>query len=1075
MNAQIKYITASAGTGKTHTLVEEMATALLSQRCAPSGLIATTYTRQAADELKRKLSSRLNEAGRNDLATQLDGALIGTVHGVCRKLLQRFAFAAGLSPSARVLDQAESWRLLDAAIDGIVVPSEVARIQTLGNRLNQKAYQQPYLWRRQLHTVVELARANNIDAGKLAAQANQSAASYLDLYPEVLPDIEVHIQEIIGVALQTLPAENDSTRVTASYIHRLHEFVARLNRDDWQWNDWIELAKATPGVRSRSSARCVQLMAERFVCHPLFHKDIRDYITGIFDLAAKVLDEFQSAKRQQGLLDFGDLEKWTLDLLKQDLEVRDQCSAQFRLLMVDEFQDTSPIQLALIMELAELAGEAVYVGDSKQSIYGFRGGDARLVNATVDELRRAGSRIGNLTQSWRSTPELVKLVNQVFGKPFGEHGAQAAFELTATRDSLQHPQPVLEHVIASSGKNRWDGSPVIPKKTEYAAALANYIASLLTDKGRRVRDPVSECDRRLRPGDVAILCQSNQCVQEVAAALRHRRISVRQSQPGLMATPEIRLTLACLRVALDSEDSLARSELLFLAAGWSREDILQNRIRFMQRKVPADGELWANEIPVLQKLDNMRKRTAGHSLAEILNEILELGEVWRTVSAWGPCSDGAAQRRANIEELLSIATGYSERCTNTGYAESACGFLQWCRDLSDDGQDFVAIADDTDGVQLLTYHSAKGLEWPVVVCTQLDTRVRERWSEPTAVPSGRAPFKLSDPLLNREIRFWPSPFGDRDPKFAPYRTLMEQEAMISVNEQTREEALRLLYVGFSRARDLLVLVEREGVPMRWLEQAGVTVPSIADGKLNFADGSSIASRITKVLPENSVPTRNTSSPLLWFRNAVKPTPKLRARIAPSEQPVTDAYQIAEIIEYSDPLTLTGTFDPLVLGQALHEVIAVDMLDPIDKQRDVITARILTNHQLDGVLDVNQAVANLTSFHQFLRRHFRPLGVYVETPFSFANSQGQIVSGYIDLCLKTHRGNVIIDHKTLTGPRSELPAKSLQHAGQLECYREAVSTAGQTVSGTWIHSPVSGAMLRVESTQATSKLTAQAIF
>ena len=467
MKPKLKYLAASAGTGKTHTLVEEMTSALVRQRCVPSGLIATTYTRQAADELKRKLSGRLHEAGRSDLALQLDSALIGTVHGVCRQLLQRFAFAAGLSPSARVLDQAESWRVLDEAIDRIVVPADISRIQLLGDRLNQRAYQQPHLWRRQLRTVVELARANGIDAGELGAQAKKSAESYLDLYPALLPDIEAHIQQIIGVALQTLPAENDTTKVTANYVQKLHEFIERLNRDDWQWNDWIKLAEAQPGARSQSPSRCVQLMADRFVCHPRFHQDIHDYIVGIFDLAARVFDEFQSTKRQQGVLDFGDLEKGALDLLKQRPEVRDQCSKQFSLLLVDEFQDTSPIQLALFMELAKLAGDVVYVGDSKQSIYGFRGCDARLVTATVDELRRTGSEIRDLTHSWRSTPELVKLVNQVLGEPFGKHGAQAGFELSATRDSLQHPQPVLEHVIASSGRSRWDGRPVIPKKTEY--------------------------------------------------------------------------------------------------------------------------------------------------------------------------------------------------------------------------------------------------------------------------------------------------------------------------------------------------------------------------------------------------------------------------------------------------------------------------------------------------------------------------------------------------------------------------------------------------------------------------------
>ena len=151
--------------------------------------------------------------------------------------------------------------------------------------------------------------------------------------------------------------------------------------------------------------------------HAGFHADIRGYIEGVFAIAGEVLACFQALKTERGLVDYADMEQLALRALDEPV-VAERLSEEVDLLLVDEFQDTNPMQLALFMKIVQFAHEVVFVGDVKQAIFGFRGSDPELVRATLDALVARGSRLDVLDSSWRSRPSVVYYLNAVFGEAF---------------------------------------------------------------------------------------------------------------------------------------------------------------------------------------------------------------------------------------------------------------------------------------------------------------------------------------------------------------------------------------------------------------------------------------------------------------------------------------------------------------------------------------------------------------------------------------------------------------------------------------------------------------------------------
>ena len=236
-----------------------------------------------------------------------------------------------------------------------------------------------------------------------------------------------------------------------------------------------------PGKKSKAFAEPIADIASEYAQHAALHTDIRFFAEQAFKIAADSLTTYQQMKSQKGLIDFVDQEQRLYQLLDHP-SVQDTVREELQLLMVDEFQDTSPIQLALFLKLSQLAAQVIWVGDIKQSIYGFRGSDPTLMTAVVQRVLADGNEPEILEQSWRSTPELVGYINNVFTPAFADTLAAGQVALRSTRASVS-AQPAVELWCLLGSK-----------KSERAQALASGLRAMMT-QGRTVIDKHSQQQR----------------------------------------------------------------------------------------------------------------------------------------------------------------------------------------------------------------------------------------------------------------------------------------------------------------------------------------------------------------------------------------------------------------------------------------------------------------------------------------------------------------------------------------------------------------------------------------------------
>jgi len=406
MKTNITFISASAGSGKTHRITEVIEDHLSKGTCRPDGLIATTYTVKAAQELRERVRRRLYNSGHPALAERLHESLMGTVHGVCGQLLQRFAFEAGISPRIEILSEEDAASPLVQAIETAVDFDALNRLQRLAEILGQKNTQTfEYSWKKQVRGLLDAARANDFSPASLADMGRLSVDELLAFLPAPTTDnLDEQLAAAIKSAIETISKNGDETKATADYVELLQDTLRALEACRLPWSDWIKLSKKQPGKKSQAEAVTVTALAERVETHPQLREHIRDYTMLLFSVTQISLTEFQRLKEERGLLDFSDLEQRAFHLLRDQAHVRETFGRELDLLVVDEFQDTSPLQLALFMQLAALARETVWVGDVKQAIYGFRNSDPELIKAIVDQVRKVGTLAEPLAKSWRSTP-----------------------------------------------------------------------------------------------------------------------------------------------------------------------------------------------------------------------------------------------------------------------------------------------------------------------------------------------------------------------------------------------------------------------------------------------------------------------------------------------------------------------------------------------------------------------------------------------------------------------------------------------------------------------------------------------
>jgi ATP-dependent helicase/nuclease subunit A len=1050
----IEFISAGAGSGKTYRLTSILSEALASGVARPSGVVAMTFTLKAAAELRQRARKALLDQGRLDLSTAIGQSRIGTVNAVCNQLLQRHCFELGHSPDQTVLSEAQCMQMLRRALEEVLDPAQRDALVRFSDRFDLERSE----WDKPVRLIVDAARANGIDAATLKPMGPANADVMLANWPApqaggpgltarllaaisaTTAAVEKHVEEVKATGKE--PQKN-----TQGALEELRKCSKDFADGTWMWKQWASLTQLDAGAKLRPVVQPVVGAADAHEQHPEFHDDVRNYLSLVYELAALALASYEEAKREAGAQDFTDQEMLFLRALHESESVRTALAEGLDLVLVDEFQDTSPIQLAVFVELAKLAKRSVWVGDPKQAIYGFRGTDSWLIASVLDAIPLWGGSMGApLTNSRRSVPSLVKLANQAFTPAFPKL-KQKAIQLSPVR--AEHPsQPSVVAWTMESNNVQMDFQALGPALTELLAS------------GMQVQDPDSGAWRPAGPGDVAVLCRYNYHIPYVAAALHEWGLPCVSTRPGLLSTPEAVLVVACLRRMHDPGDTVATALIVSLTDSAPAEAWLDDRLRYVRGGgVPgawkAEG---AGAHPLVERLETLRSRLAALTPFEALCLAKAESGVWRAAAQWSTTPKEAAARAANIEALQRMAATYEDECNSSKRPATVAGLLQWLADQAAAELDARASATGS-AVEVLTHHGAKGLEWPIVVLTGLDAEARSGLWDVRSRTNGA--FDAQEPLRRRFIHYWPRPYGSRRVPDVLKRA-QASPLGVEMQEQATDEHKRLLYVSCTRARDVMVLtIHRRKGATAWTDTIGASkLFFVGDADIDLLDGSVVrrAQRVFAAADLAAAPPAKSIVERRWVAPApaVKHSPLwLRPSAAAASSYVTEVVETV-----GSRIPLKAKVDMAALGSAVHNSIAFCLVASTAVTAEAL-ANILARWRVGAAVDPAAVLAQAHALIRWLDSKWLGARLWTEVPVEVKLRSGQIVRGQIDLLVELTEGWVLVDHKA--DPRSAADGNRLAeaHGAQLDAYADAVLEAtGRAVVERWLFLPVAAQAVRV---------------
>lgn len=783
------WVEASAGSGKTTDLIRSVTHLLASGEVGLSEIVAITFTEKAAGELKLRLREELEAQLPNPnlqrALSQLELAQFATVHGFCQHLLQENPVQARVDPLFTVLDPGAAQRIFSECFQDWFQSALQDPLANPGlNRLQ----------RRRFHAQDYLGRASGLRASlqRLAlrlAEHRDRAEEWLQPEPgwqKAAGDLLIQLQDLeplyhdgladwvkghyrpIALALQSYRLHQDTREQEAALcacykaLRSLHEPSSKTQKANRPMAEALYQCKLA--LESWKSQADADLMAR------------------LYQELQPLLKEFSSRKARSGRLDFLDLLLRTRELLSQP-ETCARIQQRYRYLFLDEFQDTDPIQA----EIVHLLGQnGLYlVGDPKQAIYRFRRGDPS-VYLKFQQQHQLKER--HLDNNYRSRPELVEFLNQAFEPVFqaDPYALQAGYR---PMQSVRQPRPDQPALLALPFQPRPNRPQLDPIRKEMAELTAEFLDWLLHQSNFQVCQRDGQW-RPVRDRDVCLLFRAaSQNLEPILEQLEARAIAhLSLSGRGLHQREEV----AALRTALEAiewpQDRLSvfatlRGPLFgldepLLGPYWEKHGHFDPLRAQTTSDDPVDRVLLL--LAELHRLRN--QRPAG----ETLERLVEASGYRLHLAQWPQ----ASQCLANLARLQRLSWSFEARGSSSFRA-----FVDYLLELSleESGSEGLAADEGLPGVRILTVHSSKGLEFPVVLLADPATAPLLPVTEAFCPDSGQFACGLDD--------IYPQHFHQLRPR---------EEAIL------KAESDRLAYVAATRARDLLV-IPRFSDRESWLE------------------------------------------------------------------------------------------------------------------------------------------------------------------------------------------------------------------------------------------------------------------
>lgn len=1048
MNTRIDYISAGAGSGKTYKLTHELADRIERGEIRPEEVIMTTFTIKAAEELRERAKAVLYERGLFDEAERLDQALIGTIHSIAYTLIRKYWYYLGVSPELRVMTDEDKDFYSTQSLSRLPTDEEITFLSDYrqyfdickaGDMGSYEAVQDADYWRKDLLRVVE--EAEKYEITDLTASRDHSIEVWSKICRPT-PGAPAIDNDLLRSCIEHTLARNDQDKPSNLQQERKIKLSLLLHQLRYPnikvYSDIKSTLLSLPKKLQDDELRDVLAMLGDLWDRPEVYEKQRAYIVLLFDLAERWMEQYRHFKREHNLLDFNDMEICLLELIDHNA-AREALRESYSCLMVDEFQDSSPIQVRAFMKLSELMTHNIWVGDGKQAIYGFRGTDTSLTNAVIDNLSSESSE-GSLTilrDNYRSLPDIVNLCNGVFTPVFSSLMEEDKVRLSPVRSQSKSDRPLGHWLL--DGSNR-----------EYFLSLVAQSIRVWVKKG-------------VDPGSIAIIARNNDRLHTIAKCFEETDIKVNLEGGDVSGTYVYMLITSLIQLVIDETDTLARAQIAYITEpNMGIKELIDSKLEYDDQECQ---EQWLSEVPLIKAVTAERARLVHYS-ASALVESLSVEFCLRVRCAEYLLTTNGS---AILDSVLQAARTYEERCLQLTLPSTLSGFLYYLETNP------PILPGEKEGINLVTYHGSKGLEWDNVVLLDLDNDpislsnlVRRNFfgihAQRVAPPTGESLFPEA------QITALPWLFGPGYTAKAPeeYRGRIEPY-LEALRQQELDEAKRLLYVGMTRAKNRLILAirDKKKEPLKWLEQIGASVSLEDIGKAGDIDLLGVGLRFRDLTPEidnidpnegNQAPEENVAEECHTYRYQ---SPKKYPHRDLSPSTLEDTGEVTLLQRGKQRIPRHGKSDDAIVGNCLHQLFCrPDILRAYDLS-DLLSAYQLQGHLTD-IESIRQSWSALEDF--LLSTYGQAIAVRHEVPFKRRVDQ-QIITGSIDMLWQTEEGYVLIDFKTYSGTTETLLDRESDHyaglyKGQLDAYRDAIEATGLRVLDTLLYYPVLGDIVRV---------------
>ncbi len=1026
-----KCVTAGAGTGKTHVLVQKYIS-LLETGVGVGNILALTFTEKAAGEMKVRVRQALAEKegeGWDAVRDEFLWAKVSTFHSFCASVLREFPLEAGVGPAFAVLDEREATLLREAAADVLIhgdPPSEcreavIGALRAVG-AYELKNYLAALYSRREASEAffAALARSEEgvLDAWRTAVERHraEALAAFLDRAGDSI--------ETLRDLAARYPGERDpgesylravepclAGRIAVAALVEVHKdrrFRANMGKKpNWAGDDLERLRAAYRVLNDCIKAHAGALSLDVDPADP-FGRATLEFLRDLGAVFRAFTGALEAEKRRKNALDFDDLVNRTHRLFSghEDI-VAAHFRDRFRFVLVDEFQDTDPVQIAIICailgDLTRESAKLFVVGDPKQSIYLFREADVTQFGRIRDLIEQnLGGETIALDVNFRNTPEVVGFTNAVFSALMAEGSRPWEFLYEPLRANRAGDTGSVELLLCPKVRGR-----AVGRRAE-AQMFARKIRAIV-ERGEK---PVYR-DGEVRPagyGDVAVLLERRTNLAYYEWALGRYGVPYRvHAGLGFYQRQEVYDLYNILRFLANDLDDVALYGLLrspYFGFSDARLFSIARAGTSLWERLQAAAE------PAAATLREWLSLSRRLPPARLIRRIVDESGIFVVFGGM----DGGEQAAANVEKLIAVA-----READCSTLADLVGELGRC---IDDGQregdahlDFAAA----DAVSIMTVHAAKGLEFPVVVVPDLGEAPR----------AGGGTIMVEDGLLLGVAI--PNPANDHEREETPVLTILRDEH----RQKEEAERKRLFYVAATRAKDHLVLCGEmpAEVPetlaagktrMAWLAHClGLSPEVYACGEAGLALPGGEVLRIPLTLDPAAIPVdvQETAPVYLPLPDNV-PAADVPAGIPPDGEE-EHVYSASELERYlrapagsRSPGFAAGE-DPLTRGQVVHEVF---------RGRD--PAAVLRRYGMDPA----RAGEYRELYERFLASPLMQGIVrdHREVPF-LARVNGFAFRGAIDRLVQRPDGAwALIDYKTGT------PGDAGDYAVQMTVYRHAAA-------------------------------------